>query len=133
MAYASGNQHKPCVWEPSFVLPPKHSTSFVDEPRRAVQEGDTLVAELMQKLANSFAEERQSLETQWDRGDDVHRRPSHRTPALPLLLRRTAFGLAHAARASDLCPAPHAVPEETRPPRGPARPRQQPPEQASVP
>ena len=46
-------------------------TSFVDEPRRAVQEGDTLVAELMQRLANSFAEERQSLETQWDRGDDV--------------------------------------------------------------
>jgi hypothetical protein len=46
-------------------------TSFVDEPRRAVQEGDTLVAELMQQLANSFAEERQSLETQWDRGDDV--------------------------------------------------------------
>lgn len=25
----------------------------------------------MQRLANSFAEERQSLETQWDRGDDV--------------------------------------------------------------
>jgi len=46
-------------------------TSFVDEPRRAVEEGDALVAELMQRLANSFAEERQSLETQWDRGDDV--------------------------------------------------------------
>lgn len=46
-------------------------TSFVDEPRHAVQEGDTLVAELMQRLANSFAEERQSLENQWDRGDDV--------------------------------------------------------------
>jgi hypothetical protein len=46
-------------------------SSFVDEPRRAVQEGDTLVAELMQRLANSFAEERQTLETQWDRGDDV--------------------------------------------------------------
>jgi hypothetical protein len=46
-------------------------TSFVDEPRRAVEEGDALVAELMQRLANSFAEERQSLEAQWDRGDDV--------------------------------------------------------------
>jgi hypothetical protein len=46
-------------------------TSFVDEPRRAVQEGDSLVAELMQRLANSFAEERQGLEAQWDRGDDV--------------------------------------------------------------
>jgi hypothetical protein len=46
-------------------------TSFVDEPRRSVQEGDTLVAELMQRLANSFSEERQTLEAQWDRGDDV--------------------------------------------------------------
>jgi hypothetical protein len=46
-------------------------TSFVDEPRRSVQEGDTLVAELMQRLANSFAEEREALEAQWDRGDDV--------------------------------------------------------------
>jgi hypothetical protein len=46
-------------------------TSFVDEPRRSVEEGDSLVAELMQRLANSFAEERQTLEAQWDRGDDV--------------------------------------------------------------
>jgi hypothetical protein len=46
-------------------------TSFVDEPRRSVQEGDSLVAELMQRLASSFAEERQALEAQWDRGDDV--------------------------------------------------------------
>jgi hypothetical protein len=46
-------------------------TNFVDEPRRSVQEGDTLVAELMQRLARSFAEERQTLEAQWDRGDDV--------------------------------------------------------------
>jgi hypothetical protein len=46
-------------------------TNFVDEPRRSVQEGDSLVAELMQQLAHSFAEERQTLEAQWDRGDDV--------------------------------------------------------------
>jgi hypothetical protein len=46
-------------------------TGFVDEPRRSVQQGDTLVAELMQRLAHSFAEERQTLEAQWDRGDDV--------------------------------------------------------------
>jgi hypothetical protein len=44
---------------------------FVDEPRRAVEEADTLVAELMQQLADSFAKERQGLEGQWDRGDDV--------------------------------------------------------------
>ena len=44
---------------------------FVDEPRRAVEEADALVAELMQRLADSFTEERSSLESQWDRGDDV--------------------------------------------------------------
>jgi hypothetical protein len=45
--------------------------SFVDEPRRAVEEADTLVAELMQRLADSFAQEREGLEDQWDRGDEV--------------------------------------------------------------
>jgi hypothetical protein len=44
---------------------------FVDEPRRAVEEADTLVAELMQQLADSFAKEREGLEGQWDRGDEV--------------------------------------------------------------
>ena len=46
-------------------------TSFVDEPRRSVEEGDSLVAELMQRLASSFAAERQALESQWDQGGDV--------------------------------------------------------------
>jgi|Tabmets5t2r1_1033131.scaffolds.fasta_scaffold12504_3 hypothetical protein len=45
--------------------------SFVDEPRRAVEEADSLVAELMQQLAQSFAQERERLESQWDRGDKV--------------------------------------------------------------
>ena len=45
--------------------------SFVDEPRRSVEEADTLVAELMQRLADSFARERERLEGQWDRGDEV--------------------------------------------------------------
>jgi hypothetical protein len=45
--------------------------SFVDEPRRAVEEADALVAELMQQLADSFAQERRGLEAQWDRGDQV--------------------------------------------------------------
>jgi hypothetical protein len=44
---------------------------FVDEPRRAVEEADALVAELMQQLAESFSQEREQLENQWDRGDDV--------------------------------------------------------------
>jgi hypothetical protein len=46
-------------------------TRFVDDPRSTVEEADQLVADLMQRLAESFAEERQSLETQWSRGDDV--------------------------------------------------------------
>ncbi len=44
---------------------------FVDEPRRAVQDADGLVAEAIKQLAESFARERASLEGQWDRGDDV--------------------------------------------------------------
>jgi hypothetical protein len=46
-------------------------TGFVDEPRRAVEEADHLVAATMKRLAESFAEERARLEGQWDRGDDV--------------------------------------------------------------
>jgi hypothetical protein len=46
-------------------------TGFVDAPRRAVEQADALVAELMQHLARTFADERGRLEGQWDRGDDV--------------------------------------------------------------
>ncbi|HEX7309770.1 MAG TPA: hypothetical protein VF232_01210, partial [Gaiellaceae bacterium] len=46
-------------------------TSFVDKPRDAVAEADALVADLMQRLAASFSHERERLESQWDRGDDV--------------------------------------------------------------
>jgi hypothetical protein len=46
-------------------------TGFVDAPRRAVEHADALVAELMQHLASTFADERGRLERQWDRGDDV--------------------------------------------------------------
>jgi len=47
-------------------------TSFVDEPRQAVEQADTLVAELMQELASGFSETRGKLEAQWDNeGDDV--------------------------------------------------------------
>ena len=44
---------------------------FVDEPRRAVQGADELVAMTMKRLAETFAQERASLEEQWDRGDQV--------------------------------------------------------------
>ena len=46
-------------------------TGFVDEPRRSVEQADALVAEVIKRLANSFAEERSKLEGQWGRGDDV--------------------------------------------------------------
>ena len=46
-------------------------TAFVDAPRQSVEQADALVAELMQHLARTFADERGQLERQWDRGDDV--------------------------------------------------------------
>jgi len=46
-------------------------TGFVDEPRRAVEQADGLVASAMKRLAEVFAEERAGLEKQWDRGDSV--------------------------------------------------------------
>jgi hypothetical protein len=57
-------------------------TSFVDEPRRAVEQADSLVAEVMQQLAKIFADERSRLEQQWDRGEDTD------TEALRQALRR---------------------------------------------
>ena len=44
---------------------------FVDEPRRSVQQADQLVATAMQRLAEGFANERATLEKQWDSGDQV--------------------------------------------------------------
>ena len=46
-------------------------TNFVDEPRRAVEQADGLVASAMKRLAEVFAQERSTLEHQWDRGDSV--------------------------------------------------------------
>jgi len=45
--------------------------AFVDEPRRAVEQADALVAEVIKRLASSFADERSKLEGQWGRGDNV--------------------------------------------------------------
>jgi hypothetical protein len=46
-------------------------TNFVDDPRNAVEDADTLVARVMKELAETFAQERSQLENQWARGDDV--------------------------------------------------------------
>jgi len=49
----------------------KIQTGFVDEPRKAVQDADGLVAAAMKRLAEIFADERSKLEHEWDRGDNV--------------------------------------------------------------
>ena len=46
-------------------------TGFVDDPRRTVEQADELVANVMQRLAEGFAAERERLEQQWGRGEDV--------------------------------------------------------------
>ena len=45
--------------------------TFVDEPRDSVEQADALVADLMQRLAAVFSEEREQLEAHWDGGQDV--------------------------------------------------------------
>jgi hypothetical protein len=56
--------------------------SFVDEPRRSVEQADNLVAETIKRLAEVFADERHRLEGQWTRGESVS------TEDLRLALRR---------------------------------------------
>ena len=55
---------------------------FVDEPRHAVEQADSLVAGAMKRLAEIFAEERANLEGQWDRQESAS------TEDLRLALRR---------------------------------------------
>jgi hypothetical protein len=46
-------------------------TSFVDEPRRAVEQADALVADVIKRISDSFGKQRSQLEGQWDRGTEV--------------------------------------------------------------
>jgi hypothetical protein len=55
---------------------------FVDDPRRAVESADGLVAEVIKNLAEAFSDERSGLERQWQQGEDVS------TEELRLALRR---------------------------------------------
>ncbi len=55
---------------------------FVDDPRRAVESADGLVAEVIKNLAEAFSEERSGLQRQWQQGEDVS------TEELRLALRR---------------------------------------------
>ncbi|MGW7669339.1 hypothetical protein ACWGJX_19735 [Streptomyces sp. NPDC054775] len=44
---------------------------FVDDPRDAVNTADALVADVMRQLATTFAEHKQELEGQWNRGEQA--------------------------------------------------------------
>jgi len=43
----------------------------VDEPRKAVQQADELVASTVKRLSEVFGYERQKLEAEWDKTDNV--------------------------------------------------------------
>ena len=49
----------------------KIQIGFVDEPRKAVEQADELVASAIKRLAEVFATERQRLEAEWDKTDNV--------------------------------------------------------------
>lgn len=44
---------------------------FVDEPQRAVEQADELVADLLEQVNVRFAEARSRLEDQWSRGEEA--------------------------------------------------------------
>src|SRR5690242_5058868 len=46
-------------------------TSFVDEPRRAVEQADALVSDVITRIGDSFGKHRADLEGQWDGGGQV--------------------------------------------------------------
>ena len=49
----------------------KIQIGFVDEPRKSVEQADELVAAVIKRLAEVFADERNKLEHDWDKGDSV--------------------------------------------------------------
>jgi hypothetical protein len=46
-------------------------SGFVDDPRTSVRQADELVASVMSRLAQIFADERGKLEHEWDKGESV--------------------------------------------------------------
>ena len=45
--------------------------SFVDEPRRAVEEADQLVQRVMDRLSDGFKNQREHVESEWGDRDEV--------------------------------------------------------------
>jgi hypothetical protein len=46
-------------------------TAFIDAPRESVAQADRLVADLTDRIAESFRDHRSELEGRWHRGEDV--------------------------------------------------------------
>ena len=46
-------------------------TRFVDEPQDAVREADQLVSDVFDNVTRTFGSERESLEEQWNRGEEA--------------------------------------------------------------
>lgn len=44
---------------------------FVDDPRKAVGDAHALVGDMVQQIVDTFTRERNDLESQWSKGDDV--------------------------------------------------------------
>jgi hypothetical protein len=44
---------------------------FVDDPETSVESADSLVAQVMKRLAEVFSQEREQLESQWRQGEEV--------------------------------------------------------------
>lgn len=44
---------------------------FVDQPKRAMQQADELVSELMDRLSRTFAEQREQLEARWSETESI--------------------------------------------------------------
>lgn len=46
-------------------------TSFVDDPRHAVEQADALIGAVVKRIADQLAEDRTKLEEQWSQGQNV--------------------------------------------------------------
>jgi hypothetical protein len=45
--------------------------SFIDEPRKAVRDADALVAAAVKEISEGFSDQRNQLEKQWNKGDEI--------------------------------------------------------------
>jgi hypothetical protein len=46
-------------------------TEFVDDPRKSVSEAHQLVSDMVERIVETFTQERNELEGQWSKGADV--------------------------------------------------------------